>query len=72
MIYLFTHIAGEFSSNVYGPIYAGATTNTFSVVLDRAPDQGLVIKPYGAGVSFTPSTLTFGPGQSSYVHIFEK
>jgi hypothetical protein len=48
----------------YRNAYAGSWSNT-SVVLDRAPDTGLVITPYGAGLTFNPPTLTYAPGQTS-------
>jgi len=47
-----------------GNIYTGSSSNTFSVVLDRSPPNGLVIQPYGAGATYTPNILSFAPGQT--------
>lgn len=64
--FFFFFFLGEITANIEGSVYTGIKTNTFAVVLDRAPNTNLVVRPYGAGAVFTPATLTFQPGQTGY------
>jgi len=53
--------------NVYPPqnfveIPLGEPAGVFAVNLDFAPSVQLIVTPIGAGLTFTPASLVFGPG----------
>lgn len=47
----------------------GDASNAFVVTLDAAPVKQLIVTPHGAGLTFNPPALNFGPGVTRYINL---